>query len=98
VFPFSMFAMSKGKTLAWTLFCVGLTIICAYANMSYVTLAPLSWAVMLGAIAAYKFIRDHGIISNARVYRGHTPVQLPPLAMTSKGSTRLFVPPPLDRR
>lgn len=95
--PMAFFTMSKFKTIAWAVFCVGLAVLLAFAHMGIFVLLPLIYAGLFGCIAAYKIVRDHGIISNARIGNKQNPVQLPPPAMTSKGSNRLFVPPPLDR-
>jgi len=46
-----------------------------------------------------KAMRDEATIQEAGARQKHEATRLPELpAMTSKGSDRLFVPPPLDRR
>lgn len=95
--PLAFFTMSKAKTLAWTLFCVGLAILFAYMNLGICSGAALIWAGFLGCIAAYKFIRDRGIISRARIEGERAPKAITP-PMTSQGSDHLFVPPSIDRR
>lgn len=97
MFPFSMFTMSKAKTLAWAVFCIGLFILLSSVNMGYLGFLFLPWGLILSCIAAYKFIRDRGIISQAEETNAQ-PRRLEAPAMTSKGSSRLFVPEPLDRR
>lgn len=95
--PMAFFTMSKGKTIAWALFCVVLAILLAYINLGIIAPVPLIYAGFLGCIAAYKIVRDRGIIQRTRIGSEHPAKALMP-PMTSPGSNRLFVPPPLEHR
>ncbi len=93
----AFFRMSKYKTLAWALFCLGLAILLAYTHLGMCSGVFIFYAFCLGLTAAYKFNRDRGIIRRAAL-ESQAPKQLEPPAMTSKGSTRLFVPEPRNHR
>src|SRR5258707_12067971 len=56
----------------------------------------LFYALIYGCIWLYKFNRDRKIVERAQSGAQHEPVA-PVIEMTSPGSSRLFVPPPLDR-
>ena len=80
-----------------TLLCVGLAIGCYVLSWSIAGLFFTVLSLMLSSVWSYKFIRDRGIIQQARLESGRRPEVIAP-PMTSPGSNRLFVPPPLDRR
>lgn len=89
--------MSKAITLSWALMCIALAIASYSVGLIVWALPLLLIGLMFTLLWAYKFVRDRGIISRARreAERAPTPTTPP---MTSHGSQRLFVPPPLDRR
>ncbi len=89
--------MSKAAALGYALLCVGLAVSCYVIHLSICGSSFLFIALPLGGLWLYKFTRDRSIIRNARIEAAREPAQLAP-SMTSPGSERLFVPPPLDRR
>lgn len=54
------------------------------------------WSAIYGCIWFYKFNRDQQIVERAQLGAQQEPVKQV-IEMTSPGSSRLFVPPPLDR-
>jgi hypothetical protein len=94
--PLAFFTMSKIKTIAWAVFCVVLAILLAYIQLGIFSIVALTYAGFLGCIAAYKFVRDRGIIQHTRIESEHPAKAIMP-PMTSPGSNRLFVPQPLER-
>lgn len=87
--------MSKLKALI-------LSILSAVATVAWFTQQDymLMWAflagtVLFGSIWLYKYRRDFNIVSQARQEKVETP-KVSAIPMTSKGSHRLFVPPPIN--
>jgi hypothetical protein len=88
--------MSKGKALS--LAAIALLFAALLMPVQFGCAAPfLGIALFYGAVAYYKHVRDVKIIHQAEQEQlaAPAPMVLPP--MTTKGSNRLFVPPPLDR-
>lgn len=89
--------MSKPQALAWAIV-AGITAICCWFIPTFSVVGTMAAAVCMGFLLlyAYKMWRDHVLVTNAEL-EDHKPVQITP-EMTSPGSSRLFVPQPLDRR
>ncbi len=91
--------MSKAKALKYTILWAVLAAILLIAHITlfgtfFALLAVISLITWL-----MKAMRDEATIQEAGARQKHEATRLPELpAMTSKGSDRLFVPPPLDRR
>ena len=94
--PFVFFTMSKFQTFAWALICLGLGILLFFVHLGICSTIFIIYASLLGSIAAYKFIRDRGIISQAKQANAQPPRIAAP-AMTGKSTSRLFVPEPLHQ-
>ncbi len=87
--------MSKWKALLLTIVCT-VTAVALLTQQDYLQmLAFLAGTVLFGSICLYKFQRDFNIISQARQEKVETP-NVSAIPMTSKGSHRLFVPPPIN--
>ncbi len=91
--------MSKGKALAFVALALFLAMLCLPVHL-YACMFPFIGAAMVfGAIAYAKYMRDRNMIASAKQEQLLASRQLPaPPPMSSKGSSRLFVPPPIDRR
>lgn len=88
--------MNKWKALLLTILCA-ITAIGGFTQQAYMPMwAFAAGAVLFGSIWLYKYRRDFNIIAQARLEKEKTPniPTLPP--MTSSGSRRLFVPPPIS--
>jgi hypothetical protein len=88
--------MSKWKALIITIVCA-ITAVGGFTQQAYMpSLAFAVGAVLFGSIWLYKYRRDFNIVSQARLVKVKTTLKpsLPP--MTSQGSRRLFVPPPIN--
>jgi hypothetical protein len=79
-----------------------LSIVCAIATMGSLTqqayMPSLAFGIgfiLFGGIWLHKAQRDLNIISQARQEKVETP-KVSAIPMTSKGSHRLFVPPPIN--
>lgn len=89
--------MTKTKAIGWAVLFGALTIICL-PSQTYACAFPfLIAALAFGLIAYKKHQRDTNIIAEADRQQATASRQLPVPAMTSKGSNRLFVPPPLQQ-
>jgi hypothetical protein len=87
--------MTKWKALLLTIVCA-ITAIGGLTQQAYMpSLAFAVGAVLFGSIWLYKYRRDFNIIAQARLEKLETP-KASVIPMTSKGSRRLFVPPPLN--
>ena len=87
--------MSKWKALLLTIVCA-ITAVGGLTQQAYMpSLAFAIGAVLFGSIWLYKFQRDFNIIYQARLEKVETP-KVSAIPMTSKGSHRLFVPPPIN--
>lgn len=87
--------MSKWKVLLLSI----LSAISAVAWFTQQAYLPMwafgAGAVLFGSIWLYKYRRDFNIVSQARLEKLETP-KVSTIPMTSKGSRRLFVPPPIS--
>lgn len=90
--------MSKYQTLALALLLLGATVLVALSPLYFCIVVPIIGVLMFGSLTTYQYVRDWHIINKARTDTTASSMLLPPPAMTSPGSTRLFVPPPLERR
>ena len=96
--PLAFFRQSKAVTLAWAAFCAVLAIVLMNLNLGPCAVTALIYAGFMASIAAYKFRRDWRIVHAAEINAAKAPAQLLEPSMTSPGSSRLFVPPPLNER
>ena len=90
--------MSKTQALGWALGCLIAGPLLIFTHLPMFVFcggSALTSGIIFAIIWCYKFSRDRGIIQNARLEAEQEPALMPP--MTSPGSSRLFVPPPLDR-
>ena len=89
-------SMSKGKALSLAAIAVLFAVLLLPVQLGC-ALPFLGVAVFYGLVFYYKHRRDHRIVERAQQEHlaAPAPMLLPP--MTSKGSNRLSVPPPLDR-
>ncbi len=85
--------MSKGKALGLTILCGVFCVIFLFTPLYGCVFPFLIVGLVFGLIAYRKHQRDTNIITEAYQQQATTSRQLPEPAMTSKGSTRLFVPP-----
>jgi hypothetical protein len=87
--------MSKWRALLLTIVCA-IAAVALFTQQDYMPMwAFLAGAVLFGSIGLYKFQRDFNIVSQARQEKVETP-KVTAIPMTSKGSHRLFVPPPIN--
>jgi hypothetical protein len=86
--------VSKTQTFLWAMLCLGLGIVLMVIGLGIISPAFFVVAVGFGLRWGYQFLRDISL-ANAMPEEIGTE-ELPP-SMTSPGSSRLFVPPPLDR-
>jgi len=84
--------MSKGKSLGLTILCGVFVVIFLFTPL-YGCVFPF----LIIVITYKKHLRDTSIITEAYQQQATASRQLPVPAMTSKGSNRLFVPPPLQQ-
>ncbi len=93
-----MFQTHKQGAALTAIVLLGLAIALAQTSIGGCALILVFMALVYGGIAAYKYQRDFNIIADAKVMdiRLNQAHIAPP--MSSPGSTRLFVPPPIDRR
>lgn len=95
--------MSKAKAITLAVGCCTVALICGITQQSNMsTFLPcvlmfLAWGVLFAAIGGYKTYRDHAIITRAREEAARVERRIEPPAMTTPGSSRLFIPPQLDR-
>ena len=89
--------MSKPQTLVWAIGC-GIVAVCCYAinGLALFGTAALIAAVGFGLLWLAKYRRDVNLVAEARIDHGEQGKTLASV-MTSPGSSRLFVPEPLDR-
>lgn len=87
--------MSKTQTLIWTIVCVGAAIFCLVIGLGIVSPACFVVGAGFGLRCCYQFLRDYGLAH--AVDESQDKVEATPM-ITSPGSNRLFVPPPLDKR
>jgi hypothetical protein len=91
----SLITMSKLKALTLTIICA-IAAVALFTQQDYTQMwAFLAGTVLFGSIWAYKDWRDFNIVSQARQEKVETP-KVSAIPMTSKGSHRLFVPPPIN--
>lgn len=88
--------MSRSQTLAWAVLSFAAGILCYAISLAIFGQAAFIVAVCFIGVWLYKLIRDRRIINQAQLTSGREEKILPP-PMTSPGSSRLFVPQPLDR-
>jgi hypothetical protein len=92
-----VFNVSKTRAAVVAVLCtLGAIPFLCNANLAVIGGAFLCYAFIYGCIWFYKFNRDRKIIERAQVGAQQAPVA-PVIEMTSPGSSRLRVPPPLDR-
>lgn len=89
-------SMSKGKALSLAAIAVLFAVLLLPVQLGCSAIF-LGIALFYGLVFYYKHSRDTKIIHQAEQEQlaAPAPMLLPP--MTTKGSNRLFVPPPLDR-
>lgn len=94
-----MFVISKRAAVTVTIFCAGMAMVLFIAQAAACAWPFLMGAVVYGCIAYFKQARDVKIVHESRQVQQQntTADQLPP-PMSSPGSHRLFVPPPLQHR
>ncbi len=90
--------MSKQQTLSLALLLLGAFVLLALSPFYVCTGVPLIGVLIFGSLTTYQYMRDWHIINKARTDTTASSMLSPPPAITSPGSTRLFVPPPLERR
>jgi hypothetical protein len=90
--------MSKAKAFWYTILWALLAVILLLFHIAIWPGAFLLLAGISGIIWCCKHLRDARIVrdANAQLERSAEQKTAPPMA--SKGSRRLFVPPPIDRR
>jgi hypothetical protein len=91
--------MSRSKFRNMTIFCIAVAVLCAVLNISYCTGGFFIAAAFFGLIYAALKLRDYQTVKTADTKAAQPPTrqaELPP--MTSKGSSRLFVPPTRSER
>ena len=92
--------MSKAKAVTYAAVAAGFTLLILFffPSAAFGCAFPFGLAALIFCAIAYaKHRRDVQIIRDAEWQRQHSRRVLPPPAMSSKGSSRLFIPPPLDR-
>ena len=89
--------MSKRQALANVAICLGLAAVFFILQLSGCGTFFLLLAIWPAMVWCVKFARDQHRIDKLRGEGEQQQATLPP-PMTSPGSSRLFVPPPLDRR
>lgn len=90
--------MSKVKALWLAIGSIVLVAVFMVAQQVTCMYMFVIFALVFGAIAFYKYARDARIVNQAETEQLQAADRLPlPPQMTSKGSSRLFVPPPLDK-
>ena len=89
--------MSKSQTLVWAIGC-GIVAVCCYAinGLALFGTAALIAAAGFSLLWLAKYRRDVNLVIEARTDHGEQRKALAPV-MSSPGSSRLFVPEPLDR-
>jgi hypothetical protein len=95
---FKIFRMSKTATIGCAVVCLVTAFACNVIHLPLFIPIFVTWGLVFGCIYAYKFIRDRSIMSASRLPAHYGPILKAPPAMSSEGSTRLFVPQPLERR
>ncbi len=92
-----VFNVSKTRAAVVAVLCtLGAIPFLCNSNLAVIGGAFLCYAFIYGCIWFYKFNRDRKIVERAQLGARQEPVA-PVIEMTSPGSSRLFVPPPLDR-
>ena len=108
MFDFSFLNPSKRKAMWYGLMWGGITILFLAWQWWPCLFAPIVCTLFYGGVWLYKFNRDQKIVEAAAakstLHAASQYEELPPPRtlsqppMTSKGSNRLFVPPPLTDR
>ena len=92
-----VFNVSKTRAAVVAVLCtLGAIPFLCNSNLAAIGGMFLFYAFIYGCIWFYKYNRDQKIVERAQLEAQQMPVT-PVIEMTSPGSSRLFVPPPLDR-
>ncbi len=86
--------MSKAQALGWAFVCGLAALCCHLIGFVYLDLTALIGALGFTVLWFAKYLRDKRIVTQSQMEQEAEPKALPPV-MTSPGSARLFVPPPL---
>ena len=94
-----LFTVTKTRALVVSILCVVASIpfFVFDPNLAALGISFLMAAAIYGCIWMYKFIRDRNIIVQAKLDAEREPEHQQVIQMTSPGSSRLFVPYPLDK-
>ncbi len=93
-----VFNVSKTRAAVVAVLCtLGAIPFLCNPNLAVIGGAILFYALVYGCIWFYKFNRDQKIVERAQLGAQQAPVKQV-IEMTSPGSSRLFVPAPLDER
>jgi hypothetical protein len=90
------FNVSKGQAFAASAGCIVLAILLFVIGLGILGWSALIWAAIYGGLWLKKLSRDQQIIAASQAAAAK-PVKIKQPA-TNQGSSRLFVPPPVDRR
>jgi glucose uptake protein GlcU len=93
---YNPFKVSKGQALAATIGCIVLAIVLFVIGLGVLGWSALMWAAIYGGLWLKKLSRDQRIIAESQADTAK-PLEIEP-PLTNAGSSRLFVPPPVDRR
>jgi hypothetical protein len=90
------FRVSQGQALAIAIGCIALAVLLFVADLGIFAWMALIWAAIYGGLWLKKLSRDARIIAESQA-ETHKPVEIEQ-PMRRPNSSRLFVPPPVDRR
>ena len=91
--------MSKSKFRNMTIFCIAVAVLCAVLHITYCTGGFFIAAAFFGLIYAALKLSDRQTVKQTEVKVSRQAKRLPaPTPMSSKGSSRLFVPPTRSER
>jgi len=94
---YSLFNVSKRRAATIAILCLLASIPFFFDPVwAMIGLTLLMYALIYGGIWFFKFRRDRRLLDSANIAQ-QQPAEIEP-PVTSPGSSRLFVPPPLDRR
>ena len=92
----NIFNVSKLSAATISILCFIAALPFLGSQLSFLAAMFFVWSLIYGCIWFFKFYRDRQIIEQAKLEAEQEPEQLT-VEMTSPGSSRLFVPSPLDR-
>ena len=92
----NIFTVSKLRAAVVSILCFIAALPFLSTRLSFLAAMFLGWSIIYGCIWFFKFYRDQQIIEQSKLEAEQEPKQLTN-EMTSPGSSRLFVPQPLDR-